>query len=104
MYGQHHPLTKKPAPPKVVWGLNFPQIVAILIGGKLSYDFAKLVPPLPVKNPIFAHVHHLLPLGALLALLYVREEKTGLLLYQYVYHLVKFKLKRDKTFVWKRSA
>ncbi len=103
MYGEYHLLTKKPSPPKVVWGLSFPQVVAFLVGGKLSWEFAKLVPPLPLENPVLAHAHHLLPLAFVLALLYVREEKTGLPLYKYAYYWLRFRLRRGRTFVWKRG-
>lgn len=104
MYGQQHPLMGKPAVSKVVWGLTFPQLIAIMIGGKLSYEFSKIVPALPVKNVIIAHVHHLIPLAFTLILLYAREQKTGLLLYQYIYHWIKFKLKQNRTYLWKRPT
>lgn len=102
MYGHQHPLMERPGNSKVVWGLTFPQLIAILIGGKLSFDFSKIVPALPVKNVVIAHMHHLLPLAIALILLYAREQKTGLLLYQYVCNWIKFKLKKNRTFDWKR--
>jgi hypothetical protein len=102
MYGQQHPLMEKPGYSKVVWGLTFPQLIAILIGGKLSYEFSRIVPALPVKNAVIAHIHHLIPLAITLALLYAREQKTGLLLYQYIYHWLRFKLKQNRVFTWKR--
>ncbi len=102
MYGQQHPLMEKPGYSKVVWGLTFPQLIAILIGGKLSYEFAKVVPAIPINNVVIAHVHHLIPLALTLILLYTREQKTGLLLYQYIFCWIKFKLKQNRIFVWKR--
>ncbi|HBT19959.1 MAG TPA: hypothetical protein DEA47_01090 [Peptococcaceae bacterium] len=102
MYGQQHPLTKKAGSPKLVWNFTFSQMVAILIGAKLSWEFSKIVPALPLKNPVFAHIHHLIPLGAALILLYGREQKTGLLLYRYIYFWIKYRLKSPKVIVWKK--
>jgi len=104
MYGQQHPLMVKPAVSKVVWGLTFHTLIAYLLDGKLSYEFSKIVPALPVKNFIIAHVPHLIPLAFTLILLYAREQKTGLLLYQYIYHWIKFKLKQNRTYLWKRPT
>jgi uncharacterized protein (DUF983 family) len=86
---------------KIIWGLTLPQIVALLIGGKLSYQMAITVPPLPISNPVFARVFDFIPLILVLALLYIREQRTGLLLYQYLYYLVRFKTKKEKVFIWR---
>jgi hypothetical protein len=102
MYGEQHPLMEKPGFSKIVWGLTFPQLIAILIGGKLSFELSKIIPAIPVNNIVLSHIHHLIPLAITLILLYAREQKTGLLLYKYMYHRIKFKLKQNRTFVWKR--
>jgi uncharacterized protein (DUF983 family) len=101
MYGNYHPLTQRPGLSKIIWGLTLPQIVALLIGGKLSYQMAITVPPLPISNPVFARVFDFVPLILILALLYIREQRTGLLLYQYLYYLVRFKTKKEKVFIWR---
>jgi hypothetical protein len=104
MYGQQHPIMERSGASKVVWGLTFYQLAALLLGGKLSFEFSKVVPALPVNNVVIAHIHHLLPLAAVLILFYAREQKTGLLLYQYAYHWICFKLKQNRVFTWKRPA
>ena len=91
MYGQQHPLMEKPGYSKVVWGLTFPQLIAILIGGKLSYEFSRIVPALPVKNVVIAHIHHLIPLAITLALLYAREQKTAYCCINIYTHWLRFK-------------
>lgn len=103
MFGEYHPLTQRPSLGKIVWGMTLPQIVVILIGGKLSYTLALAIPPLPISNPVLARIFCLIPLALVAGLLFIREQKTGMLLYKYLYYLIKFKIKKDKIFIWKMS-
>lgn len=101
MYGEHHPLTPPASPAKVAWGLNVTQLLVLGIGAGLSYRLAHVIPPLPVKNFFFAHVHHFIPLGVTALLLFAREGKTGMNLAAYLASLAAYKFRR-KTFVWRR--
>lgn len=102
MFGEHHPLSPKVGPVKIIWGLSFTQILAIGVGASLSYKLARIIPPLPVGNLLLAHIHHMAPLAAAVVLTMARERKTGLNLAVYLAYLIAFKLRR-KVFVWRRS-
>lgn len=101
MFGEHHPLTPKAGPAKVAWGLSLTHLLVLGIGAGLSYRLARIVPPLPFKNFVLAHVHHFVPLGAAALLLFAREGKTGLNLAVYLAYLVAYKVRR-KVYIWRR--
>lgn len=101
MYGEQHPLVQKTGPTRIVWGLSLVQLLALGAGGILSYRLAQVIPPLPFKNFVVAHVHHLIPLGLAAFLCFAREAKTGLNLAAYLLYLLAFKL-RPRTFIWRR--
>lgn len=102
MYGQMHPLSQKPVSGKIIAGLTLPQLVIVLLGAKFSYDFAQIIPAIPVKNFILAHIHHMLPLYLAVFILVARQSKTGLPIAVYFYYWLLFKLRR-KVFVWGRE-
>ncbi|MCL6561178.1 MAG: hypothetical protein K6U74_20800, partial [Firmicutes bacterium] len=87
--------------PKILYGLTLTQVIALAVGAKLSYEFSQVVPALPFKNFVFAHVHHLVPLALMYLLVSARESKTNLYLWQYVYQWLNLRF-RNKIFVWKR--
>mgnify|MGYP000518946045 CR=1 FL=1 len=101
MYGQHHPLAQRTGPTKIAWGLSLPQILTLLAGGCLSYRLSQIVPALPFKNIVFAHLHHLIPLGLAALFIFARHGRTGLNFAVYLYYMTAYRLRR-KTFVWRR--
>lgn len=103
MYGYFHSLKQKPQASKFVWGLTFVQLIALGIGGKLSMMLAEIIPPLPINNIALAHIHHLVPLGVSMSLVFMKEAKTGLPLPKYLYSLAKYRLFRRKTYVWRKK-
>jgi len=103
MFGHHHPLSQKAPAGKITFGLTLPQLVVLLIGARLSYDLSGLVPALPLKNFVFAHIHHMIPLFIAVFLLVARNAKTGLPIAVYSYYWLRFKLRR-KDYTWKRGA
>lgn len=102
MFGHHHPLSQPAPAGKIIFGLTLPQLVVVLIGARLSYDFSKIVPALPFNNFIFAHIHHMIPFFIAIFLLVARNTKTGLPVALYFYYWLCFKI-RKKTFIWKRK-
>ncbi|OPX90835.1 MAG: hypothetical protein A4E53_00815 [Pelotomaculum sp. PtaB.Bin104] len=102
MFGHQHPLSQKPASGKIIAGLNFFQLVVVLLGAKVSYELSKIIPAIPVKNFALAHIHHLIPLLLAFIAVFTKESKTGLPIAVYIYYLALFK-SRKKTFVWRRS-
>ena len=103
MFSEHHPLSSLGEQTKIVWNLTLVQLIAISVGGKLSYEFAQVVPPLPIKNFIFAHIHHLIPLLITYLLVSAKEVKTGLPLWKYVYNWFVQKFTKD-IYVWKKIS
>ncbi len=101
MFGHLHPLSQKSASGKIIAGLNFFQLIVVLAGAKMSYDFSGIVPALPFKNFIIAHIHHMVPLILSAIGVLVRESKTGLPIAVYLYSWLFFVLRR-KTFIWRR--
>ncbi|MCL6478323.1 MAG: hypothetical protein K6T65_07880 [Peptococcaceae bacterium] len=102
MFGQQHPLSQKPASGKIIAGLNFLQLVVVLLGAKVSYELSKIIPAIPVKNFAFAHIHHMIPLLLTFVAVFTKESKSGLPIASYIYYWVLFKL-RKKTFIWRRT-
>ncbi|MCL6557794.1 MAG: hypothetical protein K6U74_03140 [Firmicutes bacterium] len=102
MFGQQHSLSQKPAQGKIIAGLSFPQLAVVLFGAKLSYEFSEIVPALPVKNIVFAHVHHLIPLFLAFFAVFARDARTGLPVAAYFYNWLLFKARR-KIYVWRRT-
>lgn len=101
MFGEHHPLTRKTGPAKIAWGLSLPQLLALLAGGYLSYRLSQITPALPVRNFVFAHAHHLVPLGLAALLTFARHGGTGMNFAVYLFYLVAYRFRR-KTFIWRR--
>ena len=101
MFGEHHPLSPIQGAPKILWGLTMTQVIAVAVGAKLSCEFSKIVPALPFKNFVFAHVHHLIPLALTYLLVSARESKTNMYLWRYAYNWLSLKF-RNRIFVWKR--
>ncbi|RJX17213.1 MAG: hypothetical protein C4575_13655 [Desulforudis sp.] len=101
MFGHHHPLTRKTGPAKIAWGLSLPQILALLAGGYLSFRLAQVTPALPFDNFVFAHLHHLLPLGAVALVAFARHGKTGLNYAVYLCYAAAYRLRR-RGYVWRR--
>lgn len=77
MYGDRHALMQKTSPVKFIFGLTFTQLLAILAGGKLSYELVKVIPALPVDNLFFRHIHHGIPLYVTGALIFLEDNVTG---------------------------
>ncbi|MCL6612438.1 MAG: hypothetical protein K6T66_12930 [Peptococcaceae bacterium] len=77
MYGDRHPLTRKTSPDKFIFGLTFTQLLAVLIGGKLSCELAGVVPALPIDNFLLRHVHQGIPLYLAGALVFLEDSVTG---------------------------
>lgn len=100
MFGEHHPLAPKEGAAKVAWGLSLTQLLVLGFGAGLSYRLARIVPPLPFENFVFAHIHHALPLGIAALLLFARERKTGLNLAVYLSRLAAYKARR-KIYTWR---
>lgn len=103
MYGSHHPVARPTGQSRFLWGFSFTQIIALLFGSMLSWNLAKILPPLPVKNLFFRWIHCLTPLFMMLIFVYVRHQNTGLLLYKHFYIWVKHKLNPNKIFVWRKN-
>ena len=102
MYGYYHPLRQKPEPSKLVWGLTTVQVIALVVGGKLSFMLGDYIPALPFNNFLLSHLHHLMPLAVCMGLVFIREKKTGLTLPKYLYNMAKYRLYRRKTYVWRK--
>lgn len=103
MYGYYHPLKQKPQPSKLVWGLTSVQVFALVIGGKLSFMLGDMLPALPFNNFILSHIHHLVPLLVCMALVFMKELKTGLSLPKYFYSFAKYRIYRRKMYVWRKE-
>lgn len=103
MFGHHHPLTRNTGPTRIAWGLSLSQILALLTGGYLSFRLSQVVPALPFDSFVFAHLHHLFPLGAIALLTFARHGKTGLNYAVYLYYAATYRLRRKK-YVWKRQV
>lgn len=101
MFGQHHPLTQKTGPAKVAWGLSLPQVLALLTGGYLSFRLSQIIPALPLDSLVFAHLHHLTPLGLIALLAFARHGRTGLNYAVYIAYIVAYRLRR-KEYPWRR--
>ena len=101
MFGEQHELPMRPGPARVVWGLSLTQTAALFAGALLSWRFAGLVPPLPFKNFLLAHAHHLLPLAAAAVLCFAKEGRTGLNLAVYLFYLAAFRFRR-RDYPWRR--
>ncbi len=101
MFGEHHPLSKPTGPPRVWKSFSLFDLSAIFLGAGLSWKLAELVPAIPVKNLVLAHLHHLTPLFLIALAFFVRHEPTGLKMGQYAMYWLAFK-SRNKTFVWRR--
>jgi len=102
MFGYQHNLAPKPVETRIALGLTWQKLLALLVGGKLTYEFAKIVPPLPFENFVIAHIHHLIPLVLVMAFALITDRKTGLSLPQYLWYWINFKT-RKKVFIWRRG-
>lgn len=102
IFGQQHPLADRHGSTKVLWSFSIKQVGVLLFGAWLSHQFSQIVPKLPFDHIIFAHMHHLLPLGIIALLLFTKEPKTKLNMTVYLYHRFKFKL-RKKEFRWQKN-
>ncbi|RYD07198.1 hypothetical protein N752_01030 [Desulforamulus aquiferis] len=103
MYGYYHSLKQKPQSNNIVWGLTFIQLVALGVGVKLSLMLAEIIPPLPINNITLSHIHHLIPLGISMSLVFMKQSKTGLPLPKYLFSLAKYRLYRRKVYVWRKK-
>jgi hypothetical protein len=77
LYGDRHPLLQKTRPDKFIFGLTLIQLLAVLAGGKLSYELAKIIPALPAGNFLLRHVHHGIPLYIAAAFVFFEDNVTG---------------------------
>lgn len=108
MYGHKHPLAYQTNQGERFltlggMGFTFKQAFWLLLGSYLSYKMMKYVPNLPFNSLAFKHLHHFIPLAACYLLGFTKEGKTGLPLYQYFHHWIKFR-KRPKTLIYKRGS
>jgi hypothetical protein len=101
VFGYDHPLSKKPKPGKIIFGLSFYQLIVVLLGAKLSWQMSTVIPAIPVKNFTIAHIHHLIPFGLTVMAVFTKQSKTGLPIAVYFYYWVLFKM-RKRTYVWRR--
>jgi hypothetical protein len=77
VYGDRHPLVRKTGPEKFIFGLTPAQSLAVLVGGKLSYELAAVIPDLPVDNFFLMHVHQGIPLYITAAMVFIEDSVTG---------------------------
>lgn len=108
MYGHKHPLAYQTDQGErfvTLGGMGFTlkQIFWLLLGGYLSYKTMQYIPNLPFDSLIFKHLHHFLPLGVCYMFGFTKEGKTGLPLYLYLYHWIKFQ-RRTRVLVYKRGS
>lgn len=77
MYGDRHPLVRRTSPDKFIFGLTPVQLLAVLAGGKISYELAAVMPDLPVDNFFLRHIHQGIPLYFSAAMVVVEDNVTG---------------------------
>lgn len=80
MYGDRHPLVQKTSPVSFIFGITFSQLLAVLVGGKLSYEMAGVVPALPLDNFLLRHLHQGIPLFITAGLIFLEDNVTGRLM------------------------
>lgn len=102
MYGDRHPLIRKSSADPFIFGMTFVQLLAVLAGGKASYELAKFVPVLPIENYFLKHIHQGLPLYITAALIFIQDNITGRILAMSVYDKCYAKI-RKKVFLYQRE-
>ncbi len=102
MYGDRHPLVRKTGPEKFIFGLTLTQLLAVLAGGKLSYELAGVVPPLPVDNFFLRHIHQGIPLYITAALVFFEDGVTGRVMAASLYDRLSARL-RKRVFLYRRE-
>ncbi len=102
MYGEKHSIVGKQYPEQFIFGLNLYQLLAILAGGKLSYEISKIIPALPFDNILLKHFHHAIPLFMIVLLAFLRDNIVGRYM---VFSLIdKFKARiRRRVFMYQRE-
>lgn len=103
MYGERHPLIRKSTPDSFIFGMTLSQLLAVLAGGKISYELAGAVPPLPVENFILSHFHQGIPLYIIAALVFLEDSVTGRVMAASLYDRVSARFKR-RVFVYGREG
>lgn len=83
--------------------MTLTQLVAVLAGGKISYELAGVVPPLPVDNFILSHLHQGIPLYITAALVFLEDNVTGRVMAASLYDRVASRLKR-RVFAYGRKG
>ena len=94
MYSDRHPLIRKSSPVQFIFGMTFVQLIAVLAGGKLSYELARVVPLLPIDNYFFKHIHQGLPLYFAAALVFIEDNVTGRVLAMSLFDKLSAKLRK----------
>lgn len=102
MYGSKHPLIRKTSPVKFIFGMTLVQLLAVLAGGKLSYTLAAVVPPLPVDNFIFRHIHQGIPLYIAAGLVFLEDNVTGRVMALSLFDRIRARF-RKRVFLYRRE-
>ena len=92
MCGENHPLPYDTGEgEKLVWRLTGYQTFWLGLGLLASYEMSRVVPAIPVANPIFRFGHYVLPLALCAVFAYARHAGTGLPLFDYLLSWVAFR-------------
>ncbi len=102
VYGEKHPFSIETGPEKFIWGLSLFQLIAILVGGKLSYELSQVVPNLPIENIFFKHIHQGLPLIMVLILVCFQDNVVGRTLLFSLFDKIRARFRR-RCFLYKRE-
>lgn len=102
MYSEKHPFTSKTSPEKFIFGLNLYQLIAVLVGGKLSYELSGIIPSLPIDNIFLKHIHQGIPLYIVIILVFLQDNAVGRLLAFSLYDKIRARL-RKRVFIYQRE-
>ncbi|MFZ5648964.1 MAG: hypothetical protein ACOY30_15240 [Bacillota bacterium] len=102
MYGERHPLLRKTSPDKFIFGMTLTQLLAALTGGKISYELAKVLPPLPIDNFILSHFHQWIPLYFTVGLVFLEDNVTGRVMAASLYDRLSSRFRR-RVFIYGRG-
>lgn len=103
MYGEKHPLIQKIKPDSFIFGMTFIQLLAVLVGGKLSYELSTVVPILPVDNFLLKHIHQGIPLYIAAALIFLDDNVTGRVLLSSMVDKLSVRI-RKRLFLYSREG
>lgn len=103
MYGEKHPLIQKIKSDRFIFGMTFIQLLAVLIGGKVSYELSAVVPILPFDNFILKHIHQGIPLYIAVAMIFLEDNVTGRVLLSSMVDKLSVRI-RKRLFLYSREG